>query len=333
MNLKKTVSLGVSIFLLFVIVACGEQSFKKADIRLLNSKKSNESELIIETNSSDSKEVVLNPTIANMDRNSSTTETNESIALVVKESAKSDKIQLAELEAKLKAETLAMQSKHNISLKKLEADKAKLLKEKEVALAKLESEKEIAKTKELNRKELSLLELESQEKMVIAKLESQKSLSKEQKELDKIKSLNDKEVALAKIQTQKDISKNEEKIALSRAVSDKEIAIARLQNERELADKNIAFYKMIAMMVVGLIVLLLLIVYFINSRKRKNELKIHEDELRHKEYMEASRQHNEHIGKMLDVITDANADKGVKKEIVRLLKDQGKKGTLIEYKR
>jgi hypothetical protein len=76
-----------------------------------------------------------------------------------------------------------------------------------------------------------------------------------------------------------------------------------------------------------------LILYFINSRKRKNELKIHEDELRHKEYMEASRQHNEHIGKMLDVITDANADKGVKKEIVRLLKEQGKKGNLIEHKR
>jgi len=315
MNFKKAVSLGVFLFLLFFIVACGEQSFKKADIRLLNSKKSNESnrdveidenesEFIIETNSSDSK-VVLNPTIENMDRNNSTTETNESIvALVVKESAKSDKVQLAELEAKLKAETLAMQSKHNISLKKLEADKAKLLKEKEVALAKLESDREIAKVKELNKKELSLLELKSQEK-----------------------------IALAKIKTQKDLSKNEEKVALSRAVTDSDIAIAQLKNQRELADKNISFYKMVVMMVVGLIVLILLIVYSINSKKRKSELKMHENELRHKEYMETTKQQNEHIGKMLDVIIDENADSGIKKEIVQLLREQEEKGNLIEYKK
>ncbi len=163
----------------------------------------------------------------------------------------------------------------------------------------------------IKEKEIVLAKLESQEKMAMAKLETQKSLSKEQKEL-----------ALAKIQIQKDISKNDE-----------EIALARLKNEKELADKNIAFYKMIAMMVMGVVVLALLMVYLINSRKRKNELKIHQDELRHKEYMESTRQQNEHIGKMLDVILDENADKSVKKEIVRLLKDQGKKGNLIEHKR
>ncbi|SFV65695.1 hypothetical protein MNB_SV-12-230 [hydrothermal vent metagenome] len=234
----------------------------------------------------------------------SSTESNDSIAMLVENGSKSEELQLAELEAKMRAESLAMKSQYDISLKKLETDNTKILNEKEVALAKLESDKEIAKEKESNRKELSILELKSREKMALAKLDSKKELSQGQKELDRINSSNNKEIALAKLKSQK-----------------------------ELADKNIAFYKMIAIMVVGLVVLALLIVYFINRRKRKNELQIHEDELRHKEYMEASRQHNEHIGKMLDVITDANADKGVKKEIVRLLKDQGKKSNLIEHKR
>ncbi|NEW60129.1 hypothetical protein GSY74_02430 [Sulfurovum sp. bin170] len=316
----------IYISVLFFIVACGEQSFKEVDIRLLNSKESSESkeQLIVENNISKPIEKVIKDTNlsqsikeeSNLSRvvavNSqkskdlnSYTEINDSISvLVVENSSKSEELQLAELEAKMRAETLAMQSKYDISLKKLETDNTKVLKEKEVALAKLESDKEIAKDKELNRKELSILELESREKMALAKLESQKSLSQGQKELDSTEFSNNREIALAK-----------------------------LNNQKELVDKNIAFYKMIAMMVVGLVVLALLIIYFINRRKRKNELKIHEDELRHKEYMEASRQHNEHIGKMLDVITDANADKGVKKEIVRLLKDQGKKGNLIEHKR
>jgi len=343
----------IFIWLLFFMLSCQEQSLKDVDIRLLDTKKGselnqtskstevnnsnskiisekkdeNESQQVVEINNS--KSITLS-----MEKNDSIIESNESIVIpIAKNSTKTNEVELAKIEADAKAETLAMRSQHNISLKKLEAEKAKLLKEKEVALAKLESDKEIEKVKESNKKELSLLELKSQEKMVLAKLETQKNILKEQKELDKIKSLNDKEIALAKIRTQKDISKNEEKMVINKTVSDKEIAIAKLENERELVDKNIAFYQMIAMMVVGVIVLALLILYFISSRKRKNELKIHQDELRHKEYMEASRQHNAHIGKMLDVITDENADKGVKKEIVRLLKDQGKKGNLIEYKR
>jgi type III secretory pathway component EscU len=93
------------------------------------------------------------------------------------------------------------------------------------------------------------------------------------------------------------------------------------------------FYKMIAIAITSILVLGLLIVYFINRRKRNNELKMHQDELRHKEYMEASKQHNEHVKRMLDIITDESADKVVKKEVVRLLKEQGKKGNLIEHKR
>jgi hypothetical protein len=276
MNLKKRVYLGVIgyvkyilyILSIFLIVACGEQSFDKSDVRLLNINKSSKSKFTKES----------------LDRNSSI-DSNKSIAVsVVKKSLKSDELQLAELE--------------------IEAERAKLLKEKEVALAKLESDREIAKVKELNKKELSLLELKSQEK-----------------------------IALAKIKTQKDLSKNEEKVALSRAVTDRDIAIAQLKNQRELADKNISFYKMVVMMVVGLIVLILLIVYSINSKKRKSELKMHENELRHKEYMETTKQQNEHIGKMLDVIIDENADSGIKKEIVQLLREQEEKGNLIEYKK
>jgi type III secretory pathway component EscU len=107
--------------------------------------------------------------------------------------------------------------------------------------------------------------------------------------------------------------------------SDKEIALAKLNSQKELADKNLIFYKMIAIAITALLVLGLLIIYFISRKKRINELKMHQDELRHKEYMEASKQHNEHVRKMLDIIIDESADKTVKKEVVRLLKEQGKK--------
>jgi hypothetical protein len=251
-------------------------------------------------------------------------ESNQSVLppVVITTTGEHSKLQLAELEKRIQIETLAMQSKHDLSLKKLEANRAKILKEKEVALAKLESKEKMAMSQLQSKEALAKVDAQNRHSEALAKLASQKELSANNKELDKVKSSNEKEIALAKFQAQKDMAKNEEKIAL-----------ARLANEKELVDKNIAFYKTIAMMITGILLLALLILFFINRRKRKNELQIHEDALRHKEYLEANKMHNEHIKKMLDIITDESADKGVKKEIVRLLKEQGKKGNIIEYKR
>ena len=363
----------VSIYILFFLLACGNQDFDKMDIRLLNSKKSvieksdnNTKELEPQKVEEESQKLELQNSSSEIkplksiekdeempivkskeenieiDSNSSISistiesDINDSIVVVSKEinrtTPKSEKVLLAELDAKAKSEALAMQSQYSISLKKLEANNRKLLTDKELALAKIENQKEIEKKRIADKKELSLLEIKSKERLALAKLSSKKELSKSQKELNQEKAINDKEVALAELETQKVISQNSSKTALQKAQSDKEIALAELANQKELTDKNIAFYKMIAIAITALLVLGLLIVYFINRKKRTNELKMHQDELRHKEYMEASRQHNEHVKKMLDIITDESADKAVKKEVIRLLKEQGKKGNLIEHR-
>jgi len=199
------------------------------------------------------------------------------------------------------------------------------------AIAKEKAESQIAISK--HKKELEL-----------AKLETQKILSQNNKEVAKDKTTIDKEIALAKIQSAKSLAEDKNRLSKDEALNDKEVALAKLKMEREIAlikeksqiegqDKKIKFYIMIALMVVGVILFIILIIYLIHRRNKKTELKLQEDGFRHEEYIEASKQHNEHVKKMLDIITDENADKAVKKEIVRLLKEQGKQGNLVEYKR
>jgi hypothetical protein len=49
--------------------------------------------------------------------------------------------------------------------------------------------------------------------------------------------------------------------------------------------------------------------------------------------MEATKQHNENMRKMLDIIIDEQIDKDLKKDMIKLLKEEGKKGRMIEHKK
>jgi len=246
-----------------------------------------------------------------------------------------DPLKLAAIEAKMKKELLSLKIQHEQSLKSMELaiKKSQALQAKEIALAKLSHQKEIEKIKASDEKELAASKLDIQQKIEMAKIASQKELDAKQKAIEEAKAIQEKEVALAKLQTQKELAQRQEAVDIAQAKRDKEVALATLHNSAMMSDKQLEFYKMIAMIVTGLIVLGLLILYFIVQRKRKNELKLQENELQHQAYLEASKQHNEHVKKMLEIITDENMDKGIKKEMMRLLKDQSSQANLIEHKK
>lgn len=220
-------------------------------------------------------------------------------------------------------------------LKRLEMEQKRALidNEKAIALATLEKEKTIAQEQASLEEKKVELEALNQKEIELAKLASQKALSLHEKEMAKEKSLYDKEVALAKLETQKTISENEQKLSESKVVNDKEIALAKLEIEKEQKEKDLELYKIITAVVAGLVILILLIIYMMHRRNKKIELQLHEEELMQQKYMEASKQHNENLRKMLEIVTDEKTDKGIKKEIVRLLKDQGKQSDLIEHKK
>ena len=79
------------------------------------------------------------------------------------------------------------------------------------------------------------------------------------------------------------------------------------------------------LLVVGtvLILLILTLLLWIHRKNKAQEAKMHEETLRHEEFMQASQQHHEKITKMLDIVVDEKTDKNVKKELVKLLKEQG----------
>ncbi|MBU1667872.1 hypothetical protein KKC13_05590 [bacterium] len=175
-----------------------------------------------------------------------------------------------------------------------------------------------------------LAELAAQAKWELIKLEAKQA--KELKELDK-------EITLAQLNNQKEMESsklaNEKEITLATLENNKEIVIAEHDTRVKTQDKDNALYQLIAMITAGVLILFIFILFLMHRRSKNIEVKLHQDELRHKEMMEANKQHNENVRKMLEIVADENTDKGVKKEIVRLLKEQEvqKKATLlIEHK-
>ena len=172
---------------------------------------------------------------------------------------------------------------------------------------------------------LLLAELSAQSKWELIKLEAQHE--KELKELEK-------ELTLAKLNSQKEMENsklaNEKEIKLATLKSNKEIAIAEHETRVQTQDKDNALYQLITLITAGVVVLFIFILFLMHRRSKNIQIKLHQDELRHREMMEANKQHNENVRKMLEIIADENADKGVKEELVHLLKQQ--ENLLIEHK-
>ena len=68
--------------------------------------------------------------------------------------------------------------------------------------------------------------------------------------------------------------------------------------------------------------LLVLLGYSIHRRNQALKQTLHEDKLRHEAYMLTSQQQHERIQKTLEILADESTDKHLKKELVKLLKEQ-----------
>ena len=177
---------------------------------------------------------------------------------------------------------------------------------------------------------LLLAELEAQAKWELIKLESQHE--KELKELEK-------ELTLAKLNNKKEVERsklvNEKEIKLATLENNKEIVIAEQKTRVQTQEKDNALYELITYITAGIAILFILVLFLMHRRSKNIELKLHADELKHKEVMEAKKQHHENVRKMLEIIADEKSDSQVKTEIVQLLKEQEvpkKEELLIEHK-
>lgn len=152
-----------------------------------------------------------------------------------------------------------------------------------------------------------LEEMKYQNKLDLAKIEAEKAKALYLLELEKSKM---------------EMSSQQEITAMAQQTQ-KEVALAKEQRIAATKDKDIALYQ-ITIGVAALLVLFGMVLFLWIYRKNRNDkLKIHEETLRHQAFMQASQQQHEKMNKILEIIVDEKADKTVKKELVKLLKEQG----------
>jgi len=167
-----------------------------------------------------------------------------------------------------------------------------------------------------------------------AKKESRLNAAQAKLKLQELKNSHDQK--LATIVAQKETRAKELELEKTRIQSQAKVELAtkeqqskaKLQEQKAkyesiiFKDKN-RLYQQYLIAGAGLLTLITLVYILIHGRNQKLKAKIQENELRHKEYMQASKQHHERVNKTLEIIADGNTDKQLKKELVRVLKNQG----------
>ena len=183
------------------------------------------------------------------------------------------------------------------------------------------------KSKEVN-ETLELQKLIGANQVALAKIEA-----------EKVQQLKAMELEQSKVKAAEEANLQESKLAYEKELQSMKLAqekeLMMVQEKRRLANQDNQNRFNQTLLIVGtLIVLLVLLIWLWIHRKNKaQEAKIHEETMRHEEFMQASQQHHEKITKMLDIVVDEKTDKNVKKELVKLLKEQGEAPALLENKK
>ncbi len=135
----------------------------------------------------------------------------------------------------------------------------------------------------------------------------------------------EKETTLKRLELEKSKSADKTREMITASENQRKIAIEkeRQQSAIVIERERSALYQQYLIAGVILFILLAGLIYLIHRRNQKLKLKLHENELRHKEYILASRQHHERINKTLEILADQSMDKTLKEGLVRLLEDQG----------
>ena len=169
---------------------------------------------------------------------------------------------------------------------------------------------------------IRLLQAQTEAKAKLAKIEAQRDI-----ETAKIKAKTEQTIKEIELKQTQSTNAANTQIASTNAkvtiATEKERQKAALVQQHE----KIAFYRLLLIVGAILLLMLLVFIYFLYKQRQNLKLKIHEEDLRHRAYLEASRQSHEKVTKVLDIIAREDIDKGVKKELTRLLKEQ-EKGTM-----
>ena len=155
--------------------------------------------------------------------------------------------------------------------------------------------------------DIALTAMEAKHQEALATITAQKETKLQQLALEKSKSADHTKEMIA-------TSENQRKIAVEKGRQQASIVI---QRERS------ALYQQYLIAAAIALLLLVLLGYSIHRRNQTLKRTLHEDNLRHKEYMQDSRQHHERVNKTLEILANESTDKHLKKELIRLLKDQG----------
>ncbi len=178
--------------------------------------------------------------------------------------------------------------------------------DEKIRLLKAETEAKARLAQIEAKKAENLKKLETQEAIATAKIEANKTQIVKELELRQTQSTNTANTQIAAANAQVTIATEKER---------QKAALARRHEE-------IIFYR--ELLIVGALILLLLMIFiYLLYRHRQNlKLQLHKEELRHQAYLEESRQHHEKVTKVLEIIVKEDLDKGVKKELTKLLSDQ-----------
>lgn len=163
----------------------------------------------------------------------------------------------------------------------------------------------------------------------VEKLDAKSALAKieAQNKLETITIESEKEKELKRIDLE--IQKAQETTKREQIKSTKDVEIAKNNVSVQIQETNVSFYKIIVGVVVLLVFLLSILGYFIHRRNKNAQLKIHEDDLRHKEAMQANMYYNTHMSKMLDILVDEKIDGNVKQDVAKILQDKTKDSPLL----
>ncbi len=163
---------------------------------------------------------------------------------------------------------------------------------------------------------LTVMEAAHQEKLASIASEKETLLKKLEVEKNRVENLTKEKIITSENQRKIRIEEERQKAAI---LIEKE----KQQSAIVLEKARVELYQQYLIAAVILFLVLLLFLYLIHHRKQTLKLKLQEDELRHKEYMLSSKQHHERINKTLEILASESTDKTLKKELVKLLKDQG----------
>ena len=183
----------------------------------------------------------------------------------------------------------------------------------------LSSDNKIRKSREDRAAEkdraIELAKLKSEENLKLAQIEA--------KTKEKVKQI-EVEATKLKVMSEKEVNLENQKIQ-------KAIAFLKEKTTLDTKDKDVYVKQIAIIAAISMLILVLLVYYIIQHKRRALELKIQEEKLKHEAYMQASTQQHEKITRVLEIIADKDTDEYIKSELITIIREQPQDRSLISY--